>query len=745
MRSKLSIVLSLSIMLFNSSGASVLALSAPSAPSAPTLSDTPTMTVNSPTPPPAPSGPSSPSEPTPPPAPTLAPTPKPSSTPKPTVVPTATPAPVTTSSNESTAPSSTTESTPSTAASNSTTGTGTQSQDSQTGTDNTINTGDANNSAGITTTGNNNTSATAGGDTGGVSVINSGNGTDSTNTGSVNIVDNDTTNQTNSGVVTSTLVQDSTTGNNSASRNTGGDNSITTGDANTTGTLITSINTNTAGVMVSEFNIADDHVGDYVLDFEANCISGCGGNTSVLNDGNGADSVNVVDLNLISNDATFQGNDAVIDNNMILDANSGNNTASRNTGGNSDITTGDANVAANALTFANNNIAGNVIYGVVNIFGDLIGNIILPEGAAGVTCCAQDLSVANTGNGDNSTNVINYDATLADNYIQFNQLTLDNMLYLDANTGDNQTSRNTNGSNSVTTGDARVDAQVLNVANNNLVGGDWWLVIVNEAGNWVGKIFGATEGSWFGGSEGLAMDASPEGELSVANNGNGSGSTNVVNVNNQQTNTTTQINDAQINNNIRLTANTGENDASRNTGGSSNITTGDANIIANIVNFANNNIASGGRLFVTVVNVFGSWLGDFVSPGNQPVATNNGSNNNNSGNHSEEVARGGVEVTNSPENKTALTTPNSAPAKTAGNMANNINVNANTPFVRPVSVLGDTQMNDEPQVVTAVNAFSGNPSSLDENKTISINLAWALPIGLASIVGILITKKLRHA
>ena len=48
------------------------------------------------------------------------------------------------------------------------------------------------------------------------------------------------------------------------------------------------------------------------------------------------------------------------------------------------------------------------------------------------------------------------------------------------------------------------------------------------------------------------------------------------------------------------------------------IGTGDAKIVANIVNFVNNNISGGGKLLVTIVNVFGSWLGDFVGPGFSP-------------------------------------------------------------------------------------------------------------------------------
>ncbi|MFI5134113.1 MAG: hypothetical protein ACHQEB_07250, partial [Chitinophagales bacterium] len=60
--------------------------------------------------------------------------------------------------------------------------------------------------------------------------------------------------------------------------------------------------------------------------------------------------------------------------------------------------------------------------------------------------------------------------------------------------------------------------------------------------------------------------------------------------------------------------------------------TGNAQIIANMVNFVNNNISGNGKLFVTVVNVFGSWMGDFITPGSKkpdaPPVANNGSNNN---------------------------------------------------------------------------------------------------------------------
>ena len=114
------------------------------------------------------------------------------------------------------------------------------------------------------------------------------------------------------------------------------------------------------------------------------------------------------------------------------------------------------------------------------------------------------------------------------------------------------------------------------------------------------------------------------GEITAINSANGSGSANNASVNQSNNNTIVQTNNANIVNNVNLSANTGGNTASNNTGGDSSIKTGDAKIVANIVNFVNNNIIGNGRLFVTVVNVFGSWMGDFVTPGTHKENNNAG-------------------------------------------------------------------------------------------------------------------------
>lgn len=493
-----------------------------------------------------------------------------------------------------------------------------------TGGDISVETGDSANTAIIESGANNNLatiqpSAAIAESGGGVSVANTENGSDSTNSGSAVVGNTNDTEQYNSATVNSNLDQSATTGSNDVSGNTGGDSSIETGDANVSGTVITTVNTNAAGVMVSEFNVNDDHVGDLVLDFAANCVSGCGiGDLSATNMGNGTGSSNDSNVDVANTTNTFQNNDANIGNELILTADSGNNTTSKNTDGDSSIKTGDANVSANVLTMANNNVAGNVIYGVVNIFGDLIGDILLTDAMMNACCGGTNATAVNTGNGSDSTNSSNIDVSNSDSTFQNNDATITNNLILDTETGGNSASKNTGGDSTIQTGDTTVDVNILNIANSNILGGNMWLVIVNEAGNWVGKILGAPAGYTFAGAEGSEFMVDENGYITAAiNSGNGADSSNNASVSETNTNTTTQNNDANVENNLTLSANTGGNTASQNTGGASDITTGDANIVANLVNFVNNNISGNGKLFVTVINVFGSWMGDFVAPGQQ--------------------------------------------------------------------------------------------------------------------------------
>ncbi len=481
---------------------------------------------------------------------------------------------------------------------------------------------------------------------------------------------------------------------------------------------------------MAEFNVLEDTTGDIILDFGNICTSNCGvgGDTTIKNVGNGADSTNTGSLDVTNNNSLDQLNDVVLINNMDLFADSGNNDADKNTGGSSNITTGDANVAANLLTFANNNLSGNVVYAVVNIFGNLIGDIIFPEGSFGSCCGAGDVTLANINNGADSTNTTSYSNEITDSTVQINNLDIENNLIFDANSGGNETTGNTGGNSSITTGNTSVDAQLINIANNNISGGNLWLVIVNEAGKWIGRIMGAPDSSNFGGSSEFEFLVDQDGGITVANAGNGAGSTNDASYSETTNNTTNQTNNAVIVNNVNLEANSGDNSASKNTNGNSSIVTGDANIVANIVNFVNNNITGGGKMFVTVVNVFGSWVGDFIGPGfkeeEQLVENNN------------EPAVGGAEVnlaTNTQNNSGNNSSSNNGNNSNSGNITVSGNSTFASVFINPTNVLGF-----KTNKLATSEVLGSDSSNVNGKKTVNVNLAWLLailfPVGVFSMV-----------
>lgn len=443
---------------------------------------------------------------------------------------------------------------------------------------------------------------------------NTNNGSGSTNTSTENAANSSTTDQNNTAQIGNDVNQNAITGNNTASANVG-TTSLSTSNANASGTLVTSGNDNVQGIAVAEFNINDNQTGDLVLgDFASHCIFGCTPGDLVSNTGNGADSTNSANLSSANQSNTFENNDATVGNSLTLHADSGNNTASMNTGGNTTLQTGNANVDGNILSFLNNNIAGQVLVNVVNIFGNLVGDIILPADES-CTTCSQGTTVTNTGNGANSTNDASSSSTNSDNTTQANTANIANNLDLSATTGNNSTTGNTGGDSSVQAGTAHVKTNVLNVTNNNIEnGGTWWLVLINNAGTWIGELLGFP-GSNIAASSGTQLSTSPSGDTTATNTENGANSTNNSSLANTNTSATTQQNNANLRNTLHLSANTGGNQANYNTGGNTQIRTGDANVIANLINFVNNNIKGKGKLIVTIVNVFGSWIGDMVTPG----------------------------------------------------------------------------------------------------------------------------------
>lgn len=405
-------------------------------------------------------------------------------------------------------------------------------------------------------------------------------------------------------------------------------------------------------------------------------------------------------------------------------ADSGGNAANGNTGGSSTISSGDANVSGSVLSFLNNNIAGKVVLGVVNIFGNLIGDIILPENPS----TPNSASAENTGNGSDSTNTTAINSNTTDQTFQNNVSNIQNDLVLGANTGSNSTGSNTGGGNTVSSGQANATSQTLNVANTNVDDGNIWLVLVNKSGQWVGQILGAPEGSNFAGSAGTQFSVSPSGEITAVNSGNGAGSQNTAVIDQAVNDSTTQSNSARLVNTVNLSANTGNNSASGNTGGDSAISTGDANVIANLVNFVNNNVSGRGKLIVTVVNVFGSWFGDFVTPGtqkqnNSSVVQNQTNSEPSEGNHGSGEQNG--QSTTPTLNTLTATPPSSGVNQVLGDGVSQLN-NVEQSFVEVAGfkTTADGQIGNQVQ------------NTVSASRKIVINLAWfllLLPLSLMSV------------
>ncbi len=252
----------------------------------------------------------------------------------------------------------------------------------------------------------------------------SGNGTDSSNTTSVESGNNTVVSQTNSSNIVNNVSANSNTGGNTADKNTGGDVVVASGDAKTIVSVSNAANTNTADV--------------------TNC--NCDQDAIVKVTGNGADSENKANLSLGGSTVVAQQNDSSVKNLIDALSTTGNNHAGKNTGGDVLVTTGDAFTHVDTQTLANSNWA--------QVGGE--------SGHAGT-----GTSLWITGNGADSKNDIalslGHDVLLQ----QYNSSSIFNDVDAEAETGYNKAGKNTGGDVAVETGDAHVGVAIDNAANFN--------------------------------------------------------------------------------------------------------------------------------------------------------------------------------------------------------------------------------------------------------------------------------------
>ena len=170
------------------------------------------------------------------------------------------------------------------------------------------------------------------------------------------------------------------------------------------------------------------------------------------NSNTGADSNNDASVNIENNVTIEQNNDANINNIIHVNANTGGNSASKNTGDGS-VNTGDIN-------------------GSINIFNSVNGNGLNSLGFDCDGLCAVDLdiSVSNTNTGADSDNEASVNVENDFDITQNNNLKIDNKVKADLDTGNNDADKNT-GDGSVNTGDINFDINITNEGNENNIGG----------------------------------------------------------------------------------------------------------------------------------------------------------------------------------------------------------------------------------------------------------------------------------
>ena len=313
-------------------------------------------------------------------------------------------------------------------------------------------------------------------------------------------------------------------------------------------------------------NIDGDVVGDLLLD------------PSQINT-TGPDSSNIIN-NSVENNLTINSQGSgLINNDITLDATSGDATVSQNTYA-GDATSGNANAVANIVNIINSAIAaGQSFLGVININGNLDGDILLPPNfldqliASGAPQSTINLSQQQVNN-----LVANID----------NNQTINNDVNLTAVSGDATVSENTN-AGSATSGDASTNLTVFNLTGSQVLGANSLMVFVNVLGEWVGLIMNAPAGS----TSAALCGGSCQISSSVENN---------ALINDTSNNT--------INNNLRINSLSGDATVSQNTNAGS-ATSGDATASANLANIINSQLSLTDWFGILFINVFGTWHGSF--------------------------------------------------------------------------------------------------------------------------------------
>jgi len=263
----------------------------------------------------------------------------------------------------------------------------------------------------------------------------SGNGTDSENEIELELENEVKVDQYNDALVINNVDAEAETGENEAEDNTGGSVKVTSGNAETTVAVSNNANHNSAWVTGS----------------------GDGGSLTALITGNGSDSENEIELELENETKIDQDNYADILNEIDAEAETGENEAEDNTGGEVEVESGDATVDVTVDNWVNFNWAD------VDACG-----------------CLEDILAKVSGNGTDSENEIEAEIEFETKADQYNDFDCKGEIKdacadvkAEAETGENEAEDNTVAPDedpTISSGDASSTVEVTNSANSNVYG-----------------------------------------------------------------------------------------------------------------------------------------------------------------------------------------------------------------------------------------------------------------------------------
>lgn len=353
-----------------------------------------------------------------------------------------------------------------------------------------------------------------------------------------------------------------TTGNaNVTDNNTAG--GATTGDATVVANVLNSLQ--------SASSLANGNVVTFTANLEGNVQGDLIIDPNALQPASSSNPLTSSNLT-VNNQTTGQ-----IDNNITLAAASGNAKVADNTQA-GDATSGNASVIANVVNLLNSIVsAGKSFIGVVNVHGDMNGNILMPQSFLDSLIASNAPSTTMTLTPEQASNLgMTNTANLATT----------NNVNSSATTGTATVTDNTH-AGSATSGSAATKVTIFNLTGNQVVGSNCLLVFVNVSGKWVGVILNA-----------------PQGATAAAF---GSGLTQNTVANLANTNNTTN---GSINNDINVSARSGNATVADNTYGG-NARSGNANTAVNLLNMNNAALNLSGWFGILFINIFGNWYGNF--------------------------------------------------------------------------------------------------------------------------------------